>query len=172
MGIGFGLTAELAAEILNASGSVRSVARGASMLPAIFPGDTLEIHARSFGEVRTGDVVLAKNEDLLYTHRVVREELRCGKRVLITRGDAVRFDDQQIVSEDEFLGCVEIVVRRGRRFRPEPPGNPFQSAIGILLGRSSHARVLLVRFNSLLNFLAKHFAARPLTLGEPLARRS
>lgn len=172
MGIGFGLTAELAAEILNASGSVRSVARGASMLPAIFPGDTLEIHARSFGEVRTCDVVLAKNEDLLYTHRVVREELRCGKRVLITRGDAVRFEDQQTVGEDEFLGCVEVVVRRGRRFRPESGVARFHSALRFVLSRSMHARTSAVRFNSLLNLLAKHFAARPLTVGEPLARRS
>lgn len=171
MPISVDLTAELAAEILNASGGVRSVARGASMLPSIFPADTLEIRARNFDEARAGDVVLAMNGDQLYTHRVVREELRCGKRVLITRGDALRFDDQQPVSKDEFLGCVEFVVRRGRRFRPEPSANRFHSAFGIVLRRSSHAKAWLVRFNSLLNLLAKDFAARPLMVGDPLARR-
>lgn len=172
MGIGFDLTAELAAEILNASGSVRSVARGASMLPAIYPGDALEIHARNFEQVRAGEVVLVKNEGLLYTHRVVREELRRGERVLITRGDALRFNDGQPISSDEFLGCVEFVVRRGQRFRPEPRRTLFYAALHFLIRRSGRVRSLLVRFNSLLNFLSKNLTAAPLTVGEPFARRS
>jgi signal peptidase I len=170
--IGVDLTVELAAEILSATGSVRSVARGASMLPSIFPGDVLEIRTREFDKVRVGHVVLAMNGGHLCTHRVVREEVRCGERVLVTRGDALRFEDRQVVSAHEFLGCVELVVRRGRRFRPHLNGNRFHSALRLAVSRSSHARNFVVRFNSLLNFLAKTLAARPLTIAEPVARHS
>lgn len=172
MPISVDLTAELAAEILNASGGVRSVARGASMLPSIFPADTLEIRARNFDEVRAGDVVLAMNGDQLYTHRVVREELRCGERVFITRGDALRFEDRQPVGRNDFLGCVELVVRRGRRFPPQLNRNPFHSGLRLLLRHSIAARAFVVRFNLLLNLLAENFAARPLTIDETVARHS
>jgi signal peptidase I len=166
------LATDLAAQILNASGQVCSVARGASMLPAVFPGDTLEIHRRHFGQIRTGDVVLATNQGHLCTHRVAREEIRCGRRVFITRGDAVPREDEQPISEDEFLGRVEFVVRRGRRLRPEMSGNWFHCALRAILTRSSCAKSFVVRVNFLQNLLANNFGARPLTIDETVARHS
>jgi signal peptidase I len=142
------------------------------MLPAILPGDTLEIHRRAFGQIRTGDVVLATTHGHLCTHRVAREEVRCGRRVLITRGDALLMEDGQPVGEGDFLGCVEFVVRRGQRFRPEMNTDLIHYALRALLRRSSYAKSFFVRLNFLQNLLANHFAARPLTIGETVARHS
>lgn len=156
-------TAELAAEILKAGGCVRLVARGFSMLPAIFPGDTLEIRARKFENVRVGDVVFARNQDRMRIHRVVRETVRHGERAVITRGDALRSDDEQSVSSQDLVGCVGFILRRGRRLHPVLSSNPFHSAIRFVLQHSSAAASFLVRVNLLLN---RRFATRPRTIAK------
>jgi len=109
---------ELAVELLSSAGRVRFVARGGSMIPNILPGDTLEISRVSFDAVCAGDVILAGDRDRLWAHRVLREEFRSKRRVLITRGDALRVEDAP-VGEAEFLGRVDFVIRGQRRFRPE-----------------------------------------------------
>lgn len=172
MAISVDLATDLAAEILNGNGRVCAVARGASMLPAIFPGDTLEIRKRDFEQIRVGDVVLSTNKGRLCTHRVAREEIRSGRRVLITRGDALLSDDEQLVGQGEFLGCVEFVVRRGRCSRPTINDNRLQSVFCVVLRRSNHAKSFLVRLNTLVNLLANNFAARPLTIDKIVARHS
>lgn len=112
---------ELAVELLSSAGRVRFVARGGSMIPTILPGDALEISRLSFDAVRAGDVILAGDRVRLWAHRVLREEFRSGGRILITRGDALSAEDTP-VSETEFLGRVDFVIRGQRVFRPEMDG--------------------------------------------------
>lgn len=162
-------TAELATEILKAGGCVRLVARGFSMLPAIFPGDTLEIRARKFEKVQVGDVVFAKDQDCMRVHRVTRETVRHGERAVITRGDALCSDDEQSVGRKEFVGCVDFILRRGRPLQPVLRTNPFHSALRFVLQRSSAAASFLVRVNLLLN---RRFATRPQMIRETAERCS
>jgi hypothetical protein len=137
---------QLASELLSSAGRVRSFARGSSMLPTIFPGDTLEIRSAAFDDVRVGDIVLALNGDHLCTHRVVREEVRTERRVLITSGDALPFEDPRPVSENEFLGCVDHIVRGGERFKPETARSAWHALIA---GALQHLNSTFARFPQL-----------------------
>jgi hypothetical protein len=146
---------QLAAQLLESGNDVCSIARGGSMLPTIFPGDTLEIRRRHFEQLKPGDVALAMNGGHLCTHRVVREEIRSGRRVLITRGDALRREDEQPVSCEEFVGCVEGVIRRGLRFRPQMSEGYLHSALRGVLRRSGNMTLLLLHLHSLVSRVSR-----------------
>jgi signal peptidase I len=105
---------EIAEEVLRSFGELRFVARGLSMLPAIFPGDVLTVRRESIGDACKGDVVLAAREGRLFAHRVVACVHRHGSSTLITRGDALETTDLP-VTENEWLGRVSGVTRRGER---------------------------------------------------------
>lgn len=116
-----GVQHDLAEETLRSFGELRSVARGTSMLPTIFPGDILFIRREIMANVRCGDVVLFRQGRYLCTHRVVRNRDNGEGPVLITRGDASARDDAPI-SERQMLGRVMRVLRGRKRF--ELTGRP------------------------------------------------
>src|ERR1039458_9326454 len=66
---------ELAAEVLRSSGSLRLRAIGASMLPAIWPGDVLTVQRRDAENAQPGDIVLFARGGALVAHRVVERTL-------------------------------------------------------------------------------------------------
>jgi Peptidase S24-like len=105
---------EIAEEVLRSFGELRFVARGLSMLPAIFPEDVLTVRRESIEDACEGDVVLAGREGRLFAHRVVACVQRHGSGTLITRGDALETTDLP-VTENEWLGRVTEVTRRGKR---------------------------------------------------------
>jgi len=106
---------QLVAEIARNFGAVRLKVTGTSMLPAIWPGDTLTIRRRSIEQLRPGQVVLCYRNQGLVAHRLIG---RVGDR-LITRGDSLSDRDVPF-SQDEFLGEVVSVVRGGRAVDPSP----------------------------------------------------
>jgi signal peptidase len=65
------LGCELAAEVLRSSGRLRLRATGASMLPAVWPGDILSVRSHDVVEALPGDIVLFGREGTLVAHRVV-----------------------------------------------------------------------------------------------------
>jgi len=69
---------ELAAEVLRSYGRLRLRANGASMLPAVWPGDILHVRRQGVAEALPGDIVLFGREGRLVAHRVV--EVRSGIR--------------------------------------------------------------------------------------------
>src|SRR5437763_11389848 len=104
---------QLAAETLRTSGFLRLRATGSSMLPAIWPGDILDIRRCRIGVVRTGEIALFECYGRLVAHRVIGRQ----GSALITQGDTLPAPDPQ-VTEAELLGTV-FMIRRGRRqFRP------------------------------------------------------
>jgi signal peptidase I len=156
---------ELAGELLSSAGRVRSVARGASMLPTIFPGDTLEIRSGRFDDVRVGDVVLTRNGDHLCTHRVVREEVQAGRRVLITAGDALPFEDPQPIRENQFLGRVDHIVRGGARFKPEAARAAWRFLLARVLRHSSRRGARFLRLCGLSGLTTRPVSSLSLTGG-------
>ena len=66
---------ELAAEVLRSFGTLRFVATGWSMLPSLWPGETLVVEGVGEGKdqdrVCVGDIVLVRREGGLCAHRVV-----------------------------------------------------------------------------------------------------
>ncbi|MCX7899267.1 MAG: S24/S26 family peptidase [Methylocystis sp.] len=87
--------------------------RGASMVPALWPDDLLEVLKHDFALVAVGQVILFESGDRLVTHRVASR--RDG--LLHTRGDAAPHFDAPVASS-HFLGVVALVMRNGRAFAP------------------------------------------------------
>ncbi len=140
---------DLAAEILHSFGELRMVAFGSSMLPSVRPGDLLTVDRIEPASARPGHVVLCARHDHFVAHRVVREETHDGRRILITQGDALAFEDPLPVAETELLGRVSCVTRGKKSFPPEPARGLFCSLLRLILRRSQHATTFLLRFNAL-----------------------
>ena len=104
-------------EVLRSFGAARLAVTGTSMLPAIWPGDVLEVRRQGVDEVRRGDVVLFGRDGRLVAHRVVETFDKEGGNLLVTRGDVLRTTDSPI-SKEELLGCVTKVLRGNRRKGP------------------------------------------------------
>ena len=108
------LKCELASDVLRSSGTLRLQVTGWSMLPALWPGDTIHVERAGVDEVLTGDIVLFGRDQRLFVHRVVKV---ISDTRLSTQGDAMQAADP-VVTRDEFLGRVSLVERNGKSFAP------------------------------------------------------
>jgi len=109
------LKCELASEVLHSSGKLRLCVTGWSMLPTVWPGDTLVVEPVSPDQVRIGDVVVVARHGKLYEHRVVSitDTNDSRNRRWITRGDALPVPDRPVL-ENELLGRAAYLIRAGR----------------------------------------------------------
>jgi signal peptidase len=129
---------ELAAESLRRTGRLRLRVTGSSMLPAIRPGDVIEVRSRAAAAIQAGAVVLFERGGRLFAHRAVRSH---GSR-LVTRGDTHEREDGAI-AEGELLGEV-IEVRRGQR-RLAARATAFTRTAALVLRGSPLARRIFAR---------------------------
>lgn len=110
---------------LSADRSLGLRVRGTSMVPALWPGDTVRVarmHARGF---RAGDIAVFARGGQLVVHRVVTTTHGAGGGVLVTRGDAQVHTDAPVLPS-EIVG-VATAVRRFRGERPIAPARPLAS---------------------------------------------
>jgi hypothetical protein len=108
------VVATLAAEMLRSFGEFRFVAWGCSMVPFIFPGDTLIVQHETPEGASMGDVVLFSRAGCFHAHRLVDKKEEGGTIRLIARGDAVVRDDPPF-AESEMIGRVAAVIRGRKR---------------------------------------------------------
>jgi len=130
---------ELAAEVLRSSGTLRLQVRGWSMLPSIWPGDTLLVQQVESSEIAEGEIILFRRERRLFAHRIVRSD----RSDVLTRGDSMAAADPPVDS-DEVLGRVVSIVRNGKRFQPRTSLRVRERVIAGLVQRSEFAARLLV----------------------------
>jgi len=104
---------DLASEVLRSFGTLRFAATGWSMLPAIWPADTLVVDRVSPDQVRVGEVVLVGRKGRLCAHRVISKADDSGNPHWITQGDAVESPDPP-VRAPELLGRVAYLIRGGK----------------------------------------------------------
>src|SRR5450759_2527605 len=90
---------DLAASVLLSSGRLQFRATGASMLPALWPGDLMTIQSAGIAAIGPGEIVLFRLNRSLCLHRAVQNTGGC----LITRGDSVP-DPDPPVQPSEILG--------------------------------------------------------------------
>lgn len=129
---------ELASEILRSFGTVRFAASGWSMLPALWPGDVLEVNVVSSNQIQIGDVVLLARRGKLCAHRVVARTLDSIAPRWITQGDAMPAPDRA-VSQADVLGRVTSVLRAGRIIPVPARGNAIGGWMAKKIRRSSIA---------------------------------
>jgi len=134
---------ELAAEVLRSSGALRLQVSGTSMLPAIWPGDTLLIERVESRAVSEGDIVLFGRACRLVVHRVTRRIETPAESKIVTRGDAMSEPDPP-VREDDLLGKVSFVSRDGKFIAPRKIPRLTERTVAAWVRRSDIAARVLV----------------------------
>jgi len=134
---------ELAAEVLRSCGRLRLQVAGWSMLPTVWPGDTLVVERANANAVSEGDIVLFGRDRRLFAHRVVTKRSQSGDSQLVTRGDAMPAKDSP-VSDDELLGKVSYIVRDGKCIEPSRSLRFSERAIAALVRSSEIAARVVV----------------------------
>lgn len=145
----------LVAEVLRGQDHrrVRGQICGESMLPALWPGDVVEIESCRVEELRAGEIVLARRDDRLVLHRLVSGS---GPNGFVLRGDCVRSADPEYPA-DALLGRLVGGVP-GQRNMPASArrersiaqwlGAKLSRTIGILFCYCSPARLVALKLHS------------------------
>ena len=105
---------ELVQDVACSAGEVRLKVVGASMLPAIWPGDLITVLRCNFAELQPGQIVLYCRDGKLTAHRIQH----LAGDSLITRGDSIPSFDPPITST-EIVGHVAGISRADRAVNPE-----------------------------------------------------
>ncbi len=126
---------ELAAEVLRSSGTLRLQVAGWSMLPAIWPGDTLLVEHLKSPSPEPGDIVLFGRDQRLFAHRVIGKTRHLGTWGILTRGDSMPVADPT-VHPSELLGKVVMILRNGRSIGPRKTLRIHEHALASLFRHS------------------------------------
>lgn len=120
---------ELVCDAARISGVVRLKVAGASMLPALWPGDVLTVRRCNSSELKQEQIALCRRDGRLTAHRIKQ----VSGDGLILRGDALpRFDPP--VQASEVVGRVVAISRAGRPVRLEQTF--WQRVVSFMLRRS------------------------------------
>ena len=140
----------LVADVLRRSGSlrvrllVRGEIHGESMLPALWPGDVVEIESCSVEDIRPGEIVLALREDRVVLHRLAAP---CTRNGFLLRGDSMTAPDA-IFPPTAFWGRLVHVRSAGRTVPLPVPLRPWSRALGVLLRYCGIARRVALKIHS------------------------
>jgi signal peptidase I len=137
------LKCELAGEVLRSSGTLRLKVTGWSMLPSVWPGDTLVIEKADSSAVSAGDIVLFGRDRRLFVHRVITTGNYDPESQVVTRGDAMPAADSP-VSRAELMGKISLILRNGRRIEPSKSLGFSERAVATLVQRSEFAARVVV----------------------------
>lgn len=131
----------LAADALRRGGCLRLQVRGESMLPSVWPGDTVEIGDCQLEDVHPGEIVLALRGDRLFLHRFLAHR---GQDGFLLRGDSMAAPDP-VFPSTSFQGRL-IQIVRARRTIPLPvPLRLWPRALGVLFCYCGIARRLALK---------------------------
>ena len=142
------LKCDLAHEVLRSSGELRLGVTGWSMLPTIWPGDTVVIQRVGSGDVHAGDVVLFARRHRLFVHRVVAKIDNVAEGVVLTQGDGMPHPDEAVTTL-ELLGRVSSVLRDGRSFAPTRKLSFSESILAGLIRRFYWAARILTELHTM-----------------------
>jgi signal peptidase len=135
----------LVADALRRGGSsplrVRLKVHGESMLPALWPGDMVEIANCSPEELRTGEIVLAMREGRFFLHRLVAP---CTPNGFLLRGDSMPGPDP-LFPPEALVGRLvgNGVVSLGTTWF----GKTWSRALGMLFCHFSLVRRVALRLH-------------------------
>ena len=133
----------LAAESLRRRGRLRLQVRGESMLPSVWPGDTVEIADCQLEDLRPGEIVLGLREDRFFLHRFLSHR---GDGGYLLRGDSMPAPDP-VFASGTFQGRLVHLVRAGRTLPLPVPLRPWSRALGLLLCHFGIARRLALKLH-------------------------
>jgi hypothetical protein len=129
-----GVSFALAEEMLREAGEMRIVARGETMLPAIYPEEELILYRVRLRDVCVGDVVLFTHKNEWHLERVREILPGVTQACLLMREDAGRAREAPVFAE-ELLGRVAFVVRDGQVKVLPRRRTPMQGVLGCAVSR-------------------------------------
>ena len=138
----------LVGEVVRSFGMVRLRVTGSSMLPAVWPGDTLIILCRNSNELRPGDMLLYCREGRLVVHRVVSRSACRGQLGIAVRGDSLS-TQEDLVHPSEIFGTVSGIVRNGKYIEPISRLKYHQRLIGVFTSHSNSLARLVIFIHSI-----------------------
>jgi hypothetical protein len=126
------------------------------MLPALWPGDVVEIASCSLEEVRPGEIVLAQRQGRLFLHRLVgRFNTPCTPNGFLLRGDSMPGPDPHFPAEALLGRLVQKVDESANEGRAASAsvGRPgfgvkWSRALGMLFCHCGVARRLALKLHS------------------------
>jgi len=138
---------ELAGNILNENNSLSYRLKGHSMYPTLKPGDIGFIEKCSPEQLKIGDIVVFKANNLLVGHRLIDMYFDKGVRVFVTKGDKSPTIDAPF-SGNELLGRMTSFQRKKNIKKLDSPIKRFQGFIALHFSKYSIPVVdLLLRIN-------------------------
>lgn len=132
---------DLVAEVVRDAGSASLRVTGLSMLPAIRPGDVLQVEHQAPEELRPGQIILYSRNGKLTAHRIVS----IAGGYFLTRGDRLPTCDLPVRSR-EVIGRVESIRRKARTVSPDL--SFWQHLAALVLRHSEGCTKLFLRLNS------------------------
>jgi hypothetical protein len=90
------------------------------MYPTVRPGDVLHIESCTAEEVAVGDIAVCRRPGYLFGHRAIAKGVEDGRPYIVTRPDRVRRGNDGPTFDQDVLGVITAIERRGRRLSTQP----------------------------------------------------
>ncbi len=90
-------------------------ASGFCMYPLLRPGDLLIVETKMAAQAEVGDIAVCRRENYLFGHRVIDKGVDGGKPCVVTRPDNTRHGNDGPTYDDNLLGIVSVIERKGKR---------------------------------------------------------
>lgn len=84
------------------------------MLPCICPGDMLTVVPKKMTDILQGDIVVFRRGNALFSHRTVFTGSENGIPYIVTRADNTETEDDGKIFEENVIGVVSRIQRKGR----------------------------------------------------------
>ncbi len=90
---------------------------GTCMYPVIKPGDVLRVDPKVIEQISIGDIVVFRLDSSLFAHRAVHKGSDNTSNYIVTRSDNSDSGTDAIIYNDDILGIVSMVERRGKNIK-------------------------------------------------------
>jgi len=100
-------------------------AQGTCMYPTVRAGDVLRIQSRAAADVAAGDIAVCRAPDYLFSHRVIGKGVRGGSAFIVTRPDRTRAGSDAPTFDENLLGVVIAITRKGKPVPLQPTAYPW-----------------------------------------------
>jgi hypothetical protein len=115
---------ELGRSLADRDGTVFRV-KGRCMYPTVRAGDVLRIQSRSAVEVSVGDIAVCRRPGYMIGHRVISKGEKEGRAYIVTRPDSTLDGNDGPTFDEDLLGVVVAIERRGNAVPLQPVDYPW-----------------------------------------------
>jgi hypothetical protein len=90
------------------------------MYPCVQPGDTLHIESHPIEDIKVGDIAVVRHNGFLFGHRTIAKGEDEDGPYIVTRPDRCHQGNDGPTHEENILGVVKRIERRGKQASTKP----------------------------------------------------